>query len=112
LDRDPRQVIEQLIGGISKGAWLELDDLYAESAVIEYPFALPEPRRLEGRQAIRRYFQAAAKMQLQLRARNVTIHETGDPEVVVVEYDYDGLATATGRSFHVANIQVSRFVMA
>jgi len=36
------------------------------------------------------------------------LHETRDPEVVIVEYDYDGLVTTTGRSFQVSNIQVSR----
>jgi ketosteroid isomerase-like protein len=36
------------------------------------------------------------------------VHETKDPEVVIAEYDYDGLVTTTGRSFQVANIQVSR----
>ena len=37
----PRDVIERLIQGISKGRWLELHELYAEDAVVEYPFALP-----------------------------------------------------------------------
>ena len=43
----PGNVIERLIQGISKGQWLELDELYAEDAVVEYPFALPgAPARL------------------------------------------------------------------
>lgn len=104
----PRQVVERLIDGISNGSWLELDELYAEDAVVDYPFALPTPRRLQGRPAIRRYFAAVAKAPLELRAHNVVVHETKDPEVVIVEYDYDALATATGQSFQVTNIQVSR----
>jgi uncharacterized protein len=104
----PRHVVEVLIDGISKGNWRQLDALYHEDAVIDYPFALPAPRRLDGRPAIRRYFEAVAKLPVELRARNVSVHETSDPEVVIVEYDYDGLATATGRSFHVTNIQVTR----
>jgi ketosteroid isomerase-like protein len=103
----PREVVERLIDGISHGDWQELHVLYAENAVIEYPFALPAPRRLEGRQAIRRYFEAVANLPLELRAHNVSLHESRDPEVVIIEYDYDGLATATGRSFQVSNIQVS-----
>jgi hypothetical protein len=48
----PREVIERLIQGISKGRWQELDELYAEDAVVEYPFALPSgPARLAGRSA-------------------------------------------------------------
>jgi ketosteroid isomerase-like protein len=37
----------------------------------------------------------------------MVIHETADPEVVVAEWDYEGLVTTTGRSFLVSNIQVS-----
>ena len=46
-------------------------------------------------------------MPLELQARNVTVHQTSDPEVVIAEWDYDGLITTTGRSFQVSNIQVS-----
>jgi hypothetical protein len=45
-------------------------------------------------------------MPLELRARNITVHQTSDPEVIVAEWDYDGLVTTTGRSFQVSNIQV------
>jgi uncharacterized protein len=82
--------------------------LYAPDALVEYPFALPAPARLDGREAIRRYFAAVARMPLELKARNITVHQTSDPEVIVAEWDYDGMVTTTGRSFQVSNIQVSR----
>jgi ketosteroid isomerase-like protein len=104
----PREVIERLLDGIANERWQELHELYAEDAIIEYPFALPTPRRLDGREAIRKYFEAAAKLPLKLRPRNICVRETGDPEVVVVQYDYDGLVTGAGKSFQVSNIQVSR----
>ena len=105
----PHDVIEHLIQGISEGRWLELDELYAEDAVVEYPFALASgPARLAGRSAIGRYFAAVARLPLELKAHHVVVHETKDPEVVIAEYDYDGLVTTTGRSFQVSNIQVSR----
>jgi uncharacterized protein len=104
----PREVIERLLDGIANEQWQELHELYADDATVEYPFALPAPRRLEGREAIRTYFEAAARFPLKLRPRNVCVLETGDPEVVVVEYDYDGLGTGAGQSFQVSNIQVSR----
>jgi uncharacterized protein len=75
---------------------------------VEYPFALLAPARLDGRDAIRRYFAAVARMPLELHARDIAVHQTSDPEVVIAEWDYDGLVTTTGRSFQVANIQVSR----
>jgi len=103
----PRQVVEALMMGISDQKWHELDGLYADDAVVEYPFALPAPRTLQGRDAIRNYFAAAAALPLRLRTRNMVVHETVDPEVVVAEWDYEGLVTTTGRSFQVSNVQVS-----
>ena len=105
----PRDVLERLIEGISQGRWQGLESLYAQDAVVEYPFALPSgPARLAGRAAIGRYFTAVARLPLELKAHHVVVHETKDPEIVIVEYDYDGLVTTTGRPFQVANIQVSR----
>ena len=103
----PQEVLERLINGISQQRWQALHELYAQDALVEYPFALPVPARLDGREAIRRYFAAVARMPLELRARNITVHQTSDPEVVIAEWDYDGLITTTGRSFQVSNIQVS-----
>jgi hypothetical protein len=66
-------------------AWLVHFGSYTPSVVVEYPFALPAPRRLQGRQAIGKYFEAVARLPLKLRAHNVSVHETTDPEVVIVE---------------------------
>jgi uncharacterized protein len=104
----PRSVFESLLQGISDGRWDDLADLYAEDAVVEMPFAPSPPARLEGREAIRAHFAAAARGPLTLRARNVVAHDTGDPEVVIAEFDYDGQVSTTGRSFRVSNIQVLR----
>lgn len=103
----PREVVETLMQGISEEKWEELDGLYADGAVVEYPFALPAPMRLDGREAIRRYFAGAAALPLKLQTRNLVVHETADPDVVVAEWDYEGLVATTGRSFRVSNIQVS-----
>src|SRR5580698_7463375 len=103
----PRDVVMALMQGISDGAWEGLHDWYAEDAVVEYPFALPVPTRLEGRQAIRDYFALAARSPLRLRLRDMVVRETADPEVVVAEWTYDGEG-ADGRAFQVANIQVTR----
>jgi uncharacterized protein len=103
----PREVFERLVQGISDGQWQDLHQLYAEDAVIDYPFAVP-PLRLDGRDAIQRYFAAVARMPLDLRAHNIVVHQTGDPEVIIGEYDYDARVTTTGHPFHVSNIQVSR----
>jgi ketosteroid isomerase-like protein len=105
----PRVIFERLSGGISAGRWHELSALYAEDAVVEQPFAIPPaPRRLDGRETVHMHFCAAAEGPLRLIARNVVVHETADPEVIIAEFDYEGLITTTGRTFTVANIQVLR----
>jgi uncharacterized protein len=104
----PRSVLESLLQGISDGKWNDLADLYAKDAVVEMPFAPSSPTRLEGREAIRAHFAAAAGGPLRVEASNVVVHDTGDPEVVIAEFDYDGQVATTGRSFRVSNIQVLR----
>jgi ketosteroid isomerase-like protein len=104
----PRQVLEKLMHGIADREWQELHQLYSQDTVVEHPFALPAPRRTEGREAIRQHFAAFAAAPLKLHVRNMVVHATADPEVVIAEWDYDGVVTTTGRTFRVSNVQVSR----
>ena len=71
--------------------------------MVEIPLAVPRPTRLEGREQVRRQFLAAAGGPLRLEAHNVVVHTTGDPEVVIAEFDYR--ATVGDRTVTVANIQ-------
>ena len=102
----PREVFEQLVHRISTGAWIEAADLYAEDVVVDLPFALPVPGRAVGREQLRDHFALAAAGTLTVKAENVVVHETTDPETVIAEYDYLGHDSGTGRSFRAANIQV------
>jgi ketosteroid isomerase-like protein len=104
----PRTVFESLIHGITDGAWDTLADLYAEDVVVDQPFGLPAPLHLEGRDQLAAHFAGARQLPLELAARNLVIHETLDPEVVIGEFDYDGRITSTGRTFTVANLIVLR----
>lgn len=103
----PREVFQALSSGISSGDWSRLHELYADDAVVEMPFALPAPVRIHGREAVRRHFAMNGQAGIALRADAVRVHETADPEVVIVEFDYDGQAPS-GRTFRVSNIQVLR----
>jgi len=103
----PRQVVEALMQGISAGTWQELHTWFSDDAVVEYPFALPSPSRLEGMEAIKKYFAAISVFPLKLQMRNMVVHATLSPEVVVAEWDYDGLVTTTGYAFRVSNITVT-----
>jgi ketosteroid isomerase-like protein len=99
------EVLDRLLRGIAHQAWAELPDLYAEDAVVEQPFAIPRPVRLVGREQIRAHFAAAARAPLALEVRNLVVHHTANPDVLVAEFDYDGRATSGG-AFTVANVQV------
>jgi len=103
----PRNILQELLDGIANRRWVELHRLYAEDALVEYPFALPAPFRLQGREAIRQYFATLSTLPFAMRPRDIVMHETNDAEVVVVQWNYDVDVKTTGRSFEVANIQVS-----
>ncbi|MFC6598452.1 nuclear transport factor 2 family protein [Kitasatospora paranensis] len=103
----PREVFEELLDGIAAGRFTELARLYAEDAVVETVFEPAGPRRIEGRAALAERFAAvAAHTPLELTPANVVIRETGDPEVIVAEWDYRVHHRTTGRTFECANIQV------
>lgn len=106
--RTPREVFQAFIGTISTGRWAELADFYAEDAVVEIPFNIPGPERIEGREQLRARFGSAAERPIEIRAENVVVYDTADPEVVIAEFDYRGRMASTGRSFVVANIQMMR----
>jgi ketosteroid isomerase-like protein len=74
----------------------------AEDVVIEMPFAPPgSTRRYEGREKFLTFAtpgKAAFVQRFTLEeVRNVAIHETTDPEVIVIEYEFAGTINATGR---------------
>lgn len=104
----PEGVLRKLMQGIADRDFDELHMLYAEDTVVDHLFALPAPRRTEGRESIRKHFAEVAAAPLKLRLRNMVVHATADPEVVIAEWDYDGVVTTTGRTFRVSNVQVSR----
>lgn len=97
--RGPRELFARM-----KEHWLSntatvMDSLLADDAVVEVPFAAPgRPRRFEGRAQFLTFAQAA-RASLPVRftdCRDVAIHDTTDPEVIVVEYELTGTVTTTG----------------
>jgi ketosteroid isomerase-like protein len=100
-----RRVLDYDMGGQA--------DLFAEDGVMEFPFAPPGvPRRLEGREAIRTVLGTAAERARQAGVRlewhgEYTVHQTGDPEVIVVEFEARGRG-ADERVHRVPYLQVLR----
>jgi uncharacterized protein len=95
---DPREVFDRMVAGWLDQATEPMGGLLAEDAVIESPFAPPgRPRRFEGRDTFVAYAKAG-RAALPVRfeeCRDVVVHETADPEVVVVEYVLGGTVTTT-----------------
>jgi ketosteroid isomerase-like protein len=85
-------------------------DLFAADGVIEMPFAVEGlPARLEGREAIREFSAGASSRPLEItELRTVQLHQTLDPEVVIVELVTVGRVTTTGQPFEIPCIQVFR----
>jgi ketosteroid isomerase-like protein len=95
----PREVFARM-----KQQWLSntvntMDSLLADDAVIETPFAPPgRPRRFRGREEFLAFAQAGrASLPVRFeKCQETAIHETADPEVIVVEYELTGTVTTTG----------------
>lgn len=84
--------------------------LMAPDGYIEWPYRPPGvPARLQGRAEIRRFLTEAAKGFIRFdEYRNVGVHETTDPEVVIVEYEAHGAVIATRAPFQQTVIAVFR----
>ena len=95
----PREVAERFVAACSDLP--KLADLYAPRVVIEMPFAPPSfPTRMEcTREELRARFTATAQVRRYEEVDSVAIHETADPEVVIVEYGVQGTVLATGKQF-------------
>jgi ketosteroid isomerase-like protein len=81
--------------------------LWAVDGTAEFPFA-PDgyPQRLDGRAAVAEYLRDYTD-HVDLRAiTSRTVHQTLDPDVVVVEFEVDGTAVRTGRPYRLRYIVV------
>ncbi|NKZ03960.1 nuclear transport factor 2 family protein [Actinomadura latina] len=76
------------------------EEMLAEDAVIEMPFApAGHERRSEGRAAIAaRLREGREALPIEFEEfRNVVVHATADPEVIVAEYEMVATVPGTGR---------------
>ncbi|MEU8083957.1 nuclear transport factor 2 family protein [Micromonospora sp. NPDC049101] len=85
-------------------------ELMAPDGYIEWPYRPPGvPGRVRGRAEVRRHLtQTAGSFVTFDEYRNVMLHETTDPEVIIVEYEVYGSVVATGRPFEQKVIAVIR----
>jgi hypothetical protein len=104
----PRRTAEQFLRATLSPDPGDMADFYAPEIVIEMPFAPAGlyPARIETtREELRARFRAGAAARRYRDLRDVVIHETADPGVVIVEYGLDGEMTESAEPFSL------RFVM-
>jgi ketosteroid isomerase-like protein len=108
--RTPLDVLELRRRHLIARDFAAFADLFAEDAVIELPFAVGGlPARLEGRDAIREFSLSTRDRPIDIvDLRIVGLHQTVDPEVVIVELVTEGRHTTTGATFEAPCIQVFR----
>ncbi len=112
----PREIFER-----ARQCVLEYDadgfaDLFAPDGVMEFPFggaAVGLPESLEGSEQIRRHLSAALGASRRSGRRivgydAVVVHETTDPEVVIVEFDLQGEVVRTGQTYPLPYVQMFR----
>jgi uncharacterized protein len=106
----PLDVLEQRREALLARDMDAFADLFAPDAVIEMPFGgAGLPARLRGQAEIRAFSTGAGHALMELTdLRTVAVHQTLDPEVVVVELRSTGRVVATGEAFDVPCIQVFR----
>lgn len=89
----------------------DLADLYAVDAVHELPFLFPGmPERYEGREEVRAAYRSAWKASpaRPQSVREVALHATDDPEVVIAEQVLCGVHASTDEPFEFPGVLVLR----
>jgi uncharacterized protein len=103
-----RQTIERFLEAAVSPTPGDMADCYAEHFVIEMPFAggLALERTQTSREEFRARVTAGLAARRYTRAVDVRIHETADPEVVVLEYRLEGRKVADESPFSLAFVMV------
>jgi ketosteroid isomerase-like protein len=95
----PRDVLERWRQAVINQSVEEMTAVYAVDAVHEFPFTRPGlPSRLEGREEIVRFTTAmwGTNTFRYERYRTHAIHDTSDPNTIIVEQDALGTSTSAG----------------
>jgi ketosteroid isomerase-like protein len=104
----PREVLERWRQAAIDQSADDMSRVYAVDAVHEFPFTRPGvPSRLEGRDEIVNWIAAGwnANPLKYERYRTLAIHDTNDPETIIVEQEAIGTSASTGK-FALPNIVV------
>lgn len=108
-DLSATAVVRKHLANVDQGIGPHLADAYATDTTVEQPFLPTDRRTLHGREELREHFAAAAALPLTMRVQNLVSHpSSNDPEVVIVEYDYEVTRPHDEAPTTLANVQVFR----
>jgi ketosteroid isomerase-like protein len=103
----PRELIDRAVELLVAHDMTGFAGLFAVDGAMEFPFAPPGyPPRVEGRAAITEYLRHYPDL---LDIRSVTptaIHQSTDPQVIIVEFTAAGVVVATGAPYEALYIAV------
>ncbi|EMF28609.1 nuclear transport factor 2 family protein [Streptomyces pseudogriseolus] len=101
-----RQAFLDHLDHLAAGRVDEWAELFTEDGVLEFPYAPPGyPARLQGRDELRAHMAAFPKA-FRVEMKDVRIHETVDPTLVIAELRSEGVALETGRPYDQTYISV------
>jgi uncharacterized protein len=105
-----REVVEQILRAGREQDTDTFVGLFAPDGYVEWPYRpAGVPGRVAGREQIREFLTTRANGLVRFdEYRDVVIHETADPEVVIVEYEAYGTVLPTGAPLHQTIIAVLR----
>lgn len=104
MTASPRELLARFQQAMLDFSADALADLFAQDAIYEFPFLAPqrEAQRYEGREQIRAGFTRAwgtVTGSPVLGFRDVRVHDTADPAVIVAEGEFEAIDHATGHRF-------------
>ena len=103
----PHDIAELMRQRLSQADLAGFADLFAVDAVFEYPFENPGwPAVIHGRHEIRAHLVESRRdirSLIEITAFDTVVHETADPEVLVLEHEVTGVTKATGQPFRFAS---------
>ena len=102
-----RALLEHVVSLYGSDRAGELVDCYDPDWVLELPFGDP-PARLEGAREIGAYL-APRLGTFRFTLRLTAVHECLDPDLLVVEYESEGVAIPTGRPYRNVYVALWRF---
>jgi uncharacterized protein len=102
-----RAAVEGAVRAINAGDAAGQMAHYTDDLVLEFPFADP-PKRIEGKDVVQPYLTAALGL-FELDLRVVEVHDTVDPDELIVEAAATGTYTPNGAPYENRYVIVYRF---